>query len=532
MLKILIKKQLLGFASFFLIGKDGKYRNKGVAIGFIALMVYAFGAVGAMFWFLGETLCEPLVAQGRGWLYFAFVGLIGCGLSVIGGAFTAKSRLYEAKDNDLLLSMPIPTWAILLSRMIGLYLISLLFFGLVFVPTSIQYFLVAGVSFAAVVGCLLVLVVAPLGILGICCLIGAGLAWLTARMPFKNLFTVVGVMSFMVVWFWLYSKVNEYLAYVLANGEALGAKMKTFLFPFAQLGHASTGKPLGMLLFLVIFGGIFALAYLLMSRTYIRVATVKRGEHYARYREKKIGTSSPQKALVKKEFLRLIKSPTYLINASMGTFMMLIIGVLALVNNDLFGLTPGLVETMPMLKESMGLLVGVITLMLASSNTIAACSVSIEGESIWIGRSLPVDSWLILRAKLILHITMTAVPAALIGVLMGVVMDVVWWEILLTVAVAIVGTSLFAAMDLAANLKLPNLHWTNETVAVKQSISVMIGMFGGWGLCLATIGGYFLFGKYLPVWAYFSIWIAVFAVAVAVLSVWLKKRGTKIYDNL
>jgi ABC-2 type transport system permease protein len=158
--------------------------------------------------------------------------------------------------------------------------------------------------------------------------------------------------------------------------------------------------------------------------------------------------------------------------------------------------------------------------------------VSIEGESIWIGQSLPVDSWLILRAKLILHITMTAVPAALIGVLMGVVMDVVWWEILLTVAVAIVGTSLFAAMDLAANLKLPNLHWTNETVAVKQSISVMIGMFGGWGLCLATIGGYFLFGKYLPVWAYFSIWIAVFTAAVAVLSVWLKKRGSKIYDNL
>ena len=43
-----------------------------------------------------------------GWLYFAIMGLMAILLGAFGSVFNTYSGLYLAKDNDLLLSMPIP----------------------------------------------------------------------------------------------------------------------------------------------------------------------------------------------------------------------------------------------------------------------------------------------------------------------------------------------------------------------------------------------------------------------------------------
>jgi len=87
-------------------------------------------------------------------------------------------------------------------------------------------------------------------------------------------------------------------------------------------------------------------------------------------------------------------------------------------------------------------------------------------------------------------------------------------------------------MGLAINLKFPNLHWTNETAAVKQGLSSALAMFGGWGVALLPLGGYFLFGKYLPAWGYALLCLTLFVLACVGLIVWLKRRGEKIFENL
>ena len=106
MFKALIKKEFSAVSAFFLQGKDGKRRSKSVAIVFAILIVYGFGAVGGLFWMMSKSLCLPMVNAGLGWVYFAFMSVLATAFGVIGGIFMAKSKLYEAKDNDLLLSMP------------------------------------------------------------------------------------------------------------------------------------------------------------------------------------------------------------------------------------------------------------------------------------------------------------------------------------------------------------------------------------------------------------------------------------------
>ena len=102
----------------------------------------------------------------------------------------------------------------------------------------------------------------------------------------------------------------------------------------------------------------------------------------------------------------------------------------------------------------------------------------------------------------------------------------------LALVTAAVFTFLTAAFGLAVNLKLPNLRWTNETAAVKQSLSVLIAMFGNLGFVLLLVGGYFLFGRYMPAAWFVATCVGVILIACILLALWLKKRGAKIFENL
>ena len=532
MIKILLKKQWLAMTAFLMQGKNGKRRSNKALLGFAILLLYGFGAMGAMFWLMADMLCEPLVSAGLSWVYFSFMGVIATALGVIGGIFSAKTTLYEAKDNDLLFSLPIPAWTVLFSRMLALYFITFVFEALVFIPSLIVYYIAAGVAPLSLLAGFVLLFVMPLGTLGLCNIIGGLLAWITAKLPFKNLFTVVLFIASFVAYMLAYSKVNEYLGYVLANGEAVGTVMETALYPFSQVGYAATGDMLALLLVCLMFGGLFAAVYAILAVTYFHIATMKTGERRAKYKEKTQVARAPISALLRREILHIIKSPMYLLNAGMGSLMMIVVAVMMAVTGDLFGLTEESLATMPGLSKNIGLLVALVTCFMVSSNFIAACSVSLEGENIGSVQVLPVDEWAILRAKLYLHILFTAIPAVILGVAMSLMMNLLWWEMLIVLLTACISTVMFAAIGLAINLKLPNMHWTNEMVAVKQSASTLVAMFGGWGISLLPLGGFFLFGKYMAVWLYALVCLVLFAGGTVAVLLWIYKKGTKIFRTL
>ena len=139
MLKTLLKKQLfeLNF-SFFYDQKKGKMRSKASSITFIVLYALLMvGIIGGMFAVFAAMVCAPLVQAGMGWLYFTIFGLMAIALGVFGSVFNTYSGLYLAKDNDLLLSMPIPVHYLLITRLAGVYLMGLMFSSVVILPAVI-----------------------------------------------------------------------------------------------------------------------------------------------------------------------------------------------------------------------------------------------------------------------------------------------------------------------------------------------------------------------------------------------------------
>ena len=129
MLKVLLKKQMKEiFRSYFYDAKKNRRRSKGSTIGLIVMYVLLMvGVMGGMF-----------LQAGMDWLYFALMGLMAVFIGAFGSVFNTYSSLYLAKDNDLLLAMPIPVRCIMASRLLSVYLMGLMYSAVVIVPAVIS----------------------------------------------------------------------------------------------------------------------------------------------------------------------------------------------------------------------------------------------------------------------------------------------------------------------------------------------------------------------------------------------------------
>ena len=148
MLKTLLKKQMAEiFRNYFYDPKKNKMRSRGATIAYIALYALLMvGLLGGMFALMAVGLCGPLVEGGMGWLYYLLMGLIAVFLGTFGSVFSTYSSLYLSKDNDLLLSLPIPVRCVMASRLLGVYLLGLMYAAVVIVPGVIVCWLTAQVT--------------------------------------------------------------------------------------------------------------------------------------------------------------------------------------------------------------------------------------------------------------------------------------------------------------------------------------------------------------------------------------------------
>ena len=72
----------------------------------------------------------------------------------------------------------------------------------------------------------------------------------------------------------------------------------------------------------------------------------------------------------------------------------------------------------------------------------------------------------------------------------------------------------------------------NEIHPIKQSISVMGTLFGGWGYAVAFAAGYYPFRNFLGNLIRLTLFSALSIFGIRGLYLWLKRNGTKIFASL
>jgi ABC-2 type transport system permease protein len=302
--------------------------------------------------------------------------------------------------------------------------------------------------------------------------------------------------------------------------------MKTVLYPFSQLGYACEGNGLALLLYALMFTGVFACAYFLVSVTYLRLATANKGNRKVKYTGKGYKENRAIVAMIKKELSRYTKNGMVLLNSFMGTVFYIALPFVALFKRgDFLQLAQGF-------QGEFALLLAGILCVLAFSNFFAPSCISMEGESLDVIRVLPIRTERIFLAKGLANGVITGIPALLSSICTCIILK---QSFLLSVCVVLAVTVCVAfasAGGIAVNLLLPNLKWTNEVAVIKQSMSTLVSMLGGMGAMALLVGGYFLFGKYLPAWGFLLICTAILLVASGCICGFLKKKGARIFEEL
>lgn len=510
-------------------GKKGKNRSRAGLFGYGLLMLYAGVCFLILFYMMANTLCEPLMAAGLGWLYHAIMGIMALALGVIGSVFTAQTQLFEAKDNEMLLAMPIPPSCILGSRMVALYGQSFLSGLVVLLPSLAAYVQAASPSSLAIGLCAAAMLVLPLLSLTLSCILGWVVAMISTRMRNKSLVTVLLSLVFLGAYLYFYSRMQHYLNLLIANGPKVAAVVQRNLYPFYQMGLAELGSIQAFGLFFLCAAAPFAVVYWILSRSFLRIATTRRGAAKIRYKERTLKVSSPDHALLIRELRHLWGSPMYLLNGAFGSVILLIGAVAAVVKGKellaLAAAVPGLAPWLPALAC-------VCLCFVASMNIVTAPSVSLEGKNLWIVQTMPLHGWQVLRAKLRLHMLVTVVPSLLCSVVLAALLrpDVLMTALLLVTPV--VFSWLCAALGLILNLLMPRLDWINEAQAVKRSGSAFAAVFVDWGIVLLAGLLFYLTREFLGIGLYVLLLTVVMAAATWLMIRWLQRRGASIFAYL
>ena len=536
MLKALMKKQFLELNSFYFRNRrTGQHRSKAGTVGFILLFALLFVYLMVVFFMLAQSLAGALIGQGFGWLYYALMGLIALAFGVLGSVFNTYAGLFHAKDNDLLLSMPIPPRWILIVRMVGVYAMSMLYTCIVMIPTIVAGQLAAPAAWPLISQILLTLLLGFV-VLALTCFLGWIVALISSRLKNKSYFTVIFTLIFLALYYFVYFRISVVLKDILKYTDVLERFMHK-LYPVYTFGRAGEGSVLNLLVFALIALALGGLCLWIMSRSFLRIVTMNQGEGGKKKTEyrpaavpKASGTAA---ALLRKELRRFAGSPTWILNCGLGLVIMVIAAVAALIKQDFVRESVALIaERMPGLAAAVPVLAGVGVIALAAMNPISAPSVSLEGKAVWILQTLPVRAADVLNAKLRLHLILSAGPTLLIALSLAVVLDLGFSIGIFTVVLALLATMFFAQVGLALNLLRPNLSWTNEVVPIKQSVPVLTVIFGGWLVAGLVAGGYFLLRRFCGTETYLIGCIVVFAVLIRLLNRWIMNQGAERFDTL
>lgn len=535
MFKTLVWIRLKAFADSLMNRRGKKDGGKGRKAVLILLFAYVFIVFGFMFGGLFYSMYAPFSQLGLGWLYYSMAALLSTMLCFVGSVFFAQSTLYEAKDNELLMAMPVSPAAILASRMMLLVLINYAYSLLIMIPCGVVRCIMAPVSAAGVVRFLICALLLPLLPTALSSAFGWILALIISRVRNRSLFSLLISLAFLGAYFVVCFNLQGYIESMIANGAAIGTAVRKAMPPFYSMGLAlDTPDWLQLMRFvlwcLVPFGSVLYI----LSRNYVRLATGKKGERRVTYTPGRLQAASPLRAMIGKELRRLGSSSTYMLNGCLGAVLCVAVAVITLVKGEqlLQTLTNIYAGGLDVSKYVMPVAC-VVECLTLSMNVISAPSVSLEGKNLWILKSAPVSAADVLRSKALVHL-MVCGPAALIAsVCFALALPMSGGEILILFLLPLLLTAFMAQLGVAVNLRWPRLDYASEAAVVKQSASVAVTMFSGMGIVILPVLLYVLLLKsVMSITVLLVLFAGLLALGNAVLYHYITHGAEKVFANL
>ena len=492
MLKLLIWKQFYQtFRTYFVDNKTSKAKSKPKIIGMFILFVFVMLGLCGMFFMFAQSVL-PLLDTNVSWLYYSFFGLLTLGLGIFASLFNTTSTIYNAKDNDLLLSMPIKPEYVLISRITSIAGLCFVYSATIWLPICIAAFLYKGFN---LVNCIfeIVLLFAIVALACvISCIAGYVVAMIQNKTKNKSIVTVFVSIVFLGAYYYICIRFSDFINDMIANADIIASGVTKYGNFIYQLGIGANGNVLGFIIFVSICLVLSIACYIVLKKNFTSV--VAKLNNVAVSNSKVVYKSSNKisNILLKKEFKRFTSSSVYMLNCGLGSIFVIAVAVVVIFKaKDVLPLLELIQTEMPDVLSFVPLaIIGVVCSMI-SINTSTVPSIALEGKSLWVIKSLPVNTVDVLFAKKQMQVLINGIPAAIASGIISYVLKFDFSTSVYIVTLVIMFVLVQSSIGIILGLVNPNFNWTNETQPVKQSIYILVEMLVCWILLVLMIGGYY-----------------------------------------
>ncbi len=469
---LLLKMQLYNFFGInrILHSRSKREKQHGAAFGVIAIV-----AVGLM---LAHSTSISAGFAGMGAVnILPTISILICSLVTLILTFLKSSGvLVGLRDYDMVMSLPVNSWEVVLSRLTFVYLSNLLISIIVVLPAVIIYGINAETGTSGSIIFLLSLVFLPVIPMIIALGLGVLIAAVSSRSRHKNILSLV--LSTLVVLLVVAASTqaqNMKPDEILDIGLTLSNMANRIYPPAALISKAVESQNF---LYFFIFIGMTALTYGafvgIVSHFYQKMNTAAFSHSAAKYEGRPLKVSTPLKAMYKREFGRYFSCTIYALNSTIGMVLLLVVSLLLqFISPEMIEQQSGLIGLSGMLHRVLPLVIAVFITMTST----ASASLSLEGKSRWIMCSVPVRAIDIFHAKVAVNLTVICPFVLISALLAGIKMEVSLMQAVFLCIVPAVYACFISVLGMYMNVKFPKYDWTSEYYAVKGgAISVLATM--------------------------------------------------------
>lgn len=529
----LIKASMTENMSLFKI-KNKNQSDKTKKLLPIMLAILVFGSI----WSYANIFMEPLEEMHVEYILLTLFVAITSLLTLVEGIYKSGSLLFDCKDDNMLLSLPIKKSTVLFIRIFKFYVFELLYNSLFLVPAMVVYATKVNVDISFYIVSVIAVLLLPIFPIVISCLIGFITTLFSSGFKYKNIVQIIVTTLILLVTMYLSYNFKEMIENLAQNAESINELITKIYYPAgAYIKLVTNFNIQDLLIFIAIHIAVVAVSIFIMSKVYFKINSknkiIKKGTKNSNY---KIKTNKPLKSLIKKELGKFINTPVFVINAGFGLVLFIVGCVLVCMNfegiagqiaNQEIGLT---IEN---LREYTPVVLFVLIVFASFMSSITSSMISLEGKTFNMLKSLPIKPFTIITSKIYAAV-LIMIPFILIGDLIFFVrfnFNIV--EIVLTLLVSIILPLISETVGILINLKYPKLDAENDTEVVKQSMSSMVAVFAG--MILTGIFSFLLaIGVImkLPTDLYILGALIVFLLIYLMLDLYLSKRSVKEFNKI
>ena len=426
-----------------------------------------------------ELIAKPLHQVNLTYVLLTmFIFLVSI-LSFMQGIYKSQGILFECKDNDMLFSLPIKKSTILFLRIFKLISFQYIYNLMFLLPCYVIYIYYEGLSLSFLLLSILEFLLIPIIPTIVSSILGYIVMMISSKFKFKKIIqTILSIVIFLAIYY-LSFNLDSFVSNIANKATSINDMLSRLYYPIGSYINLINNFNIFTLIKMILLSVIPFIIFVLLGSKYYFSIIFKSSEISIRGSGKVLYKSrSKVFSLCNKELKRFFSSPVYMFNSSFGLILLVIASVLLSIKGK--DILSGIFKQYGISGNmSINLIFVIVMLFSLFFTTMTSSSISLEGKTINITKSLPISIKTIFNSKILIALVIE-LPFVIISLLVLFIrfrLSFIYFVLVLLLAILII---LFnGIVGLIVNLKYPKLNYTNDTEVVKQSMSVMISIFIG-----------------------------------------------------